>query len=187
MAKQPPLLVTLDRTKRASLQTQLSLQLKRLVLSGTLRPGKAVPSSRELANDLRVSRNTVVQAYDRLIGEGYLEACSRRGLFVSELLPEKSLRRTRPDDLPGSIAIHLSQEVSAHLSAPVPFRPCQPDVHLFPLRLWNRARTLALRRHGASLLGYQSQHPLGLPSLRRSIAGKCPEAPAISIRSGFES
>ena len=106
MAKQPPLLLPLDRTKRASLQTQLSLQLKRLVLSGTLRPGKAVPSSRELANDLQISRNTVIQAYDRLIGEGYLEASARRGLFVSGLLQEKNLRRTGPDDTPSSMPIY---------------------------------------------------------------------------------
>src|SRR6266850_8352644 len=93
MVKQPPLLLPLDRTKRASLQTQLSLQLKRLVLSGTLRPGKAVPSSRELARDLQISRNTVIQAYDRLIGEGYLEASARRGLFVSEVLGDRCFRR----------------------------------------------------------------------------------------------
>jgi len=45
--------------------------------------------------------------------------------------------------------IYFRQDVSERLSAPVPFRPCQPDVHLFPLRLWNSARTQALRRHGA--------------------------------------
>src|SRR6266436_5165599 len=173
MVKQPPLLLPLDRTKRASLQTQLSLQLKRLVLSGTLRPGKAVPSSRELANDLQISRNTVIQAYDRLIGEGYLEASARRGLFVSGLLQEKNLRRTGPDDTPSSMPIYFRQNVSERLSAPVPFRPCQPDVHLFPLRLWNSARTQALRRHGASLLDYQSQHPLFLLSHLLLKPGDC--------------
>ena len=170
MAKQTPLLLPLDRTRRASLQTQLSLQLKRLVLSGALLPGKSVPSSRELAHDLQISRNTVVQAYDRLIGEGYLEASSRRGLFVSGLLQETHLRRTTPDDMFRSMPNHHRPDVSEDLSAPLPFRPCQPDVRLFPLRSWNRTRARALRRHGASLLDYQSQHPLGLPALRRSLA-----------------
>jgi GntR family transcriptional regulator/MocR family aminotransferase len=91
MAKQPPLLFVLDRTNRASLQTQLALNLKRLVHAGMLRPGKAVPSTRELAHELQISRNTVIQVYDRLIGEGYLEASARRGLYVSELLAGKSL------------------------------------------------------------------------------------------------
>src|SRR5260221_4420979 len=105
MAKQPPLLLPLDRTKRASLQTQLSLQLKRLVLPGTLRPGKAVPSSRELANDLQISRNTVIQAYDRLIGEGDLQTSASPDLFVGELLQGKNLRRTGPARTRSSIPI----------------------------------------------------------------------------------
>ena len=112
----------------------------------------------------------MIQAYDRLIGEGYLEASARRGLFVSGLLQEKNLRRAGADGMPSSAPIHFRQDVSECPSAPVPFRPCQPDVHLFPLRLWNCARAQALRKHGASLLDYQSQHPLGLPSLRRSLA-----------------
>lgn len=139
--------------------------------SGTLRPGNAVPSSRELARDLQVSRNTVIQAYDRLIGEGYLEASARRGLYVSELLEEKNLRRGGSPYAPGSTSRHFEEDVSAFYRPPVPFRPCQPDVHLFPLSLWNRARTQALRRHGTSLLQYQSHHPLGMPALRRSLAG----------------
>jgi GntR family transcriptional regulator/MocR family aminotransferase len=44
------------------------------VQSSALGPGSALPSSRELARDLQISRNTVIHAYDRLIGEGYLEA-----------------------------------------------------------------------------------------------------------------
>jgi len=170
MAMHSPLLIPLDRKRRASLQTQLASQLKRLVLSGALQPGKAVPTSRELANDLRISRNTVIQAYDRLIGEGYLEASERRGLFVSELLEGKNLRRLSSDEPRALTPIHVEQDETELLSSPVPFRACQPDVRLFPLRLWNSARAQALRRHGASLLNYQAQHPLGLPALRRSLA-----------------
>lgn len=79
-------MIRLDRKKRSSLQTQLDLNLKRLVQTVVLRLGKAVPSSRELALDLQISRNTAIQAYDRSIGEGYLEALPRTGLFVSEFL-----------------------------------------------------------------------------------------------------
>jgi GntR family transcriptional regulator/MocR family aminotransferase len=170
MAKQPSPLFVLDRTKRASLQTQLSLNLKRLVHTGMLRPGKAVPSSRELAHELQISRNTVVQAYDRLIGEGYLEASARRGLYVSELLEGKNLSKPPLADVPSPAPRYSEGDISECVNAPVPFRPCQPDVRLFPLRLWNRARTQALRRHGTSLLQYQSHQPLGLPALRRSLA-----------------
>lgn len=168
MAKHPYPLFLLDRTKRGSLQLQLRLNLKRLVHNGVLEPGKEVPSSRELARELQISRNTVLQVYDRLVGEGYLEALPRRGLFVSQLLEERSLRRAGlgeanlPPSRPGNIFTRLG--------APIPFRPCQPDVRLFPLHLWNRARGKVLRKHGADLLRYQSDEPLGLPQLRQSLA-----------------
>lgn len=170
MPKQPSLSFFLDPTKRVSLQTQLSLRLKQLVHTGILRPGQAVPSSRDLAHDLQISRNTVVQAYDRLIGEGYLEPSPRRGLYVSELLKENSLRTVGSADIPGPTPGRLQEDISKQLLAPIPFRPCQPDVQLFPLQLWNRARTQALRRHGAGILQYQSHRPLGLVGLRRSLA-----------------
>jgi len=162
------MLILLDRKRKASLQTQLALGLKNLVQGGALAPGKVVPSSRELARDLQVSRNTVIQAYDRLIGEGYLEASARRGLFVSRSLPENALRATgqRSPALPRAFLDGVSEEIGP----PVPFHPCQPDVRLFPLQLWNRLRGQALRRYGANLLHYQSRLPLGLPALRRSLA-----------------
>lgn len=170
MPKQPTLLILLDKNKDASLQTQLASNLKKLVQTGVRRPGKAVPSSRELARDLRISRNTVIQAYDRLIGEGYLEASARRGLFVSEFLTERNLRRTGPITAPATLPRSVMQRSSEQASAPVPFRPCQPDVRLFPLPLWNRLRARALRIHSTSLLNYQSQLTLGFPALRRSLA-----------------
>jgi GntR family transcriptional regulator/MocR family aminotransferase len=170
MTKQPALLILLDRKKTSSLQTQLAMNLKTLVQDGVLQPGKAVPSSRELARDLRISRNTVIQAYDRLIGEGYLEASPRRGLFVSKFLTVGSLRRTGLAAAPAVRPSPPFEQSFEQVSAPVPFRPCQPDVRLFPLPLWNRLRARALRNHGTNLLHYQSQLTLGFPALRRSLA-----------------
>jgi GntR family transcriptional regulator / MocR family aminotransferase len=170
MPKPSPLLVSLDRSKPLSLQSQLSASLKRLVHTGVLRPGSPVPSSRELARDLLVSRNTVLQAYDRLVGEGYLEASPRRGLFVSELLQERTLRKAGPADTPGSVSVRTEQHNREWGRAPTPFSPCQPDIRLFPLQIWNRMRKQALSKHGRNLLQYQSHEPLGLPALRRSLA-----------------
>src|SRR5271168_4943385 len=77
----------LDRKSPISLQVQLTSQLKRLVQIGQLLSKEPLPSTRELAAELKVSRNTVVHAYDRLIGEGYLESRERSGIFVSETAP----------------------------------------------------------------------------------------------------
>src|SRR5271170_356925 len=123
MSKRPATLIVLDRNKRESLQTQLAVSLKELVQARVLAPGEAVPSSRDLARDLHVSRNTVVQAYDRLIGEGYLEPSARRGLFVSESLANRSVQRTATAAPKSPV-----QRSSERAGAPPPFRPCQPDV-----------------------------------------------------------
>ena len=77
-------LIQLERGGKNSLQLQIREQLVSAVISGLLRPGQALPSSRALSAELSVARNTVTIAYEQLESEGYLIAISRRGYFVSE-------------------------------------------------------------------------------------------------------
>jgi GntR family transcriptional regulator/MocR family aminotransferase len=155
--------IVLSSAGHASLQSQLAAKLRALIQHGQLGAGESVPPSRQLAADLRVSRNTVTLAYDRLVDEGYLESHPRSGLFVCG--PLGSLPApTRARD----IAARQSQlERVPHARA---FRESRPDVRLFPLALWNRVRGRALKAHRSALLQYQSELPLGLPALRRAIA-----------------
>lgn len=164
MPRHPLTALSLSRARGQPLQRQLVEGLKALVRRGALRPGEPVPSSRDLARELRVSRNTALAACDQLVSEGYLEARPRSGLFVSAALAGR---------LPGPhapAAIPRPGLAPPRLGGPLPFRPCQPDVRLFPLALWNRSRARALREHGPALLQYQPAHPLGLPALRRALA-----------------
>lgn len=170
MPRQPSTPIVLDRRRAVSLQSQLAFGLKTLVQTAVLRPGTAVPSSRELARDLRVSRNTVIHAYDRLIGEGYFEASPRRGLFVNGNLASASLRKATPMPLRARPSKSLAAADSETIATPRPFSPCRPDIRLFPLALWNRLRTKALRSGGTDLLHYQPKLALGLPELRCSLA-----------------
>jgi GntR family transcriptional regulator/MocR family aminotransferase len=159
--------ISLDRTATTPLQRQIAQAIKHRVLSGALKSGEALPSTRALATELRVSRNTVIAAYDQLIGEGYLDAHHRSRICVSESFAcqqgsGQHVAEVRRFPIPSTPPL---------LSCPIPFRPCQPDVRLFPLATWNRMRTRALKRFGASLLDYQSQAAvLGLPSLREALA-----------------
>ena len=66
-----------------SLQGRVRQMLVSAILSGHLPPGAPVPSSRYLADQLRIARNTVVFAYQQLVSEGYLESRERSGHFVS--------------------------------------------------------------------------------------------------------
>src|SRR5699024_1036950 len=63
-----------DADSTLSLQDQLFSQIRQLILNGCLTPGTRMPASRMVASDLKVSRNTVLLTYDRLIAGGYLES-----------------------------------------------------------------------------------------------------------------
>ena len=157
----------LDRSARLTLQDQLARQIKELIQRGVLTPGEPLPSTRDLATELNVSRNTAVYAYDRLISEGYLESQSRSGVFVSasiSLTPHSTWPSCAEQQPKASFSEPL------RLSGPAPFRPCQPDVSLFPLLIWNRMRGRVLRTEGRTLLHYQASSISGLPALREQVA-----------------
>jgi GntR family transcriptional regulator / MocR family aminotransferase len=163
--------IWLDRDDAQSLQNQLVRQIRQLIEAGTLRSREAMPSTRELAHQLSISRNTVVYAYDRLVSEGYLDSQPRAGMFISTLLDGLSRQPAKAITATGSKqATTRPQPLAKGLSAPTPFRPCQPDVSLFPLQFWNRLRGQVLRESGSRILHYQEGCRLGLPELRRAIA-----------------
>ncbi len=161
----------LDRSSRTALQDQLARHLKELIQGGVLAPGDALPSTREMATRLSISRNTAVNAYERLVGEGYLEAVPRSGVYVSTSIA-LSRHSTRPlGGRPADPREALPPVTTPdRLGSPAPFRPSQPDVTLFPLRIWNRMRARALRLEGASILHYQASSIAGLPALRQNVA-----------------
>src|SRR4030095_8058402 len=74
---------TVDRLSTTPLAAQIEQQLRHLLESGQLASGARLPSIRRLAQQLGVSPNTVVVAYDRLVAEAVLEARGKAGYFVS--------------------------------------------------------------------------------------------------------
>jgi GntR family transcriptional regulator/MocR family aminotransferase len=159
----------IDRAARPTLQDQLARQIRERIRSGDLAPGDSLPSTRDLATELKVSRNTAVYAYERLMSEGYLESSSRACVFVSPsiTMPREPKRTVTPKK---ASARSTPAATQPPLSAPKPFRPCQPDVGLFPLLTWNRMRGRALRREGRNILHYQASCIAGLPALRENVA-----------------
>ena len=159
----------IDRSARPTLQDQLARQIRERIRSGDLAPGDSLPSTRDLATELKVSRNTAVYAYERLMSEGYLESASRACVFVSpSITMPREPKRTATQKKTATRS--PSATTQPPLSAPRPFRPCQPDVGLFPLLTWNRMRGRALRREGRNILHYQSSCIAGLPALRENVA-----------------
>ncbi|MGH6619616.1 MAG: GntR family transcriptional regulator, partial [Alphaproteobacteria bacterium] len=83
--------ISLDRAGEEALYRQLYFAIRDAILQGRLRPGTRLPSTRSLAADLDVSRNTVVIAFDQLLAEGYVEGRTGAGTYVSATLPEELL------------------------------------------------------------------------------------------------
>ncbi len=161
----------LTRKSDLSLQVQLAVQLKNLIQSGQMGAGDPLPSSRELATELKVSRNTVVYAYERLISEGYLSSRRRSKVYVSDTAGElrSAAQRSQTQQAP-AVQVAAPAMGASYSDGPKPFRPCQPDVQLFPLALWNRLRGRALRSTNRSLLHYNSEAVLGFRPLRENMA-----------------
>jgi GntR family transcriptional regulator/MocR family aminotransferase len=90
----------LDRAGRTPLARQIYMQVRSAVLSGALRPGSRVPSSRAMASKLGVARASVVSAYEHLLAEGYVESRQGSGTFISRGLTGLA---SRPRQAPRAI------------------------------------------------------------------------------------
>jgi GntR family transcriptional regulator / MocR family aminotransferase len=132
----------------------LESALRDAVSTGRLRPGVRLPSSRALAADLGVARNTVAEAYGQLVAEGWLTAVQGSGTRVA--------RR------PG--AVEPSAPAAVRSSRPHRFDlgPGSPDVSAFPRSAWLTATRRALAAASYRSLDYAD--PRGLPELRAALA-----------------
>ncbi|MFF1272818.1 PLP-dependent aminotransferase family protein [Streptomyces marokkonensis] len=150
--------LTVDRDSRLPLAMQIRDSLRGLVESGTLKPGTRIPSSRQLAVDIGVSRSVVVEAYDQLTAEGYLTG--RRGSGTS-------------------VAARTGAETAASALAPLTEEPAPgarwdlrtgaSDTTDFPRTEWLRCATAVITGAGRQELGYA---PLaGVPHTRHVLTG----------------
>ncbi|HYL06160.1 MAG TPA: PLP-dependent aminotransferase family protein, partial [Thermoanaerobaculia bacterium] len=154
--------------------------LRDAVLEGRLAAGARLPSSRDLAAQLGVSRNTVINAFEQLLAEGYLATQRGSGTFVASELPD-DLRHAAPSG-PAPQPKHPPRSARGAALAAVPtaarrlggppraFRIGAPALDLFPLRLWSQLARRRLRSMSAARLDYGAAH--GLRALREAIAGQ---------------
>ncbi len=176
VADNPVLPLAFDRSLPEPLHRQLYDQLCALILAGRLPPGIRLPSSRTLAADHGVSRNTVVSAYDQLLAEGYVTGTVGSGTYVSNILPD-DLLSARASEPAGQHATHGEPSSRGRrLQAMAPKRDRRhqaflagvPDLESFPFDQWARLLNLAWRRPDRTLL--VGNDPGGYAPLRRAIA-----------------
>lgn len=139
------------------------------VRGGRLKPGQAVPSSRELGRIYGLSRVTIVQAYEQLIAEGYLETKRGAGTFVAAELPESFFRAVRRKSNGGSEVGQGSQgAVEKYIEQPAFLSGCS-DLESFPMELWLKLYAKHLRGSPYSLNSYKHGEG-GYSGLREAIA-----------------
>ena len=164
---------------------ELHRQLRAAIVGGRLRPGLRLPASRELASALNVSRNTVVNAYDLLLAEGYVSAKGRAGTIVADFLSAPSPRERAVNASARDSRLNASWRASAALIPTATRRGCRfdfavgiPDWDSFPFALWHRLEGRALRATARSHPDYGE--PQGRLALREAIAGHISFARAIA-------
>ena len=153
--------------------------LRAEILRGRLRPGMRLPSTRDLAVQYGLARGTIVNAFEQLKSEGYLDGSIGSGTYVSRVLPEKLLQvasaqapgtRGGRDRLPAvSDYGRRTQLFGGYENRPTrAFRANLPALDLFPIRLWTRITMRCLHRISTrQLMGCD---PLGYKPLRQAIA-----------------
>ncbi len=173
------LVLDLNPDSKASLQAQIFDQIRRLILDGKLQADMALPPSRVLAERFRVSRNTVIVAYERLAAEGYVEARGTAGIFVTSIPPDDLLLisnspDTRLVNIPaapdaGEPLLCFAGSPGGGNDRPAhDFWVGRSASDGFPLRVWRRIVTGLLSGESQYLTDYCD--PAGLPKLRRAIA-----------------
>lgn len=136
---------------------QIYERFKLYIEHGDLPENEQLPSIRQLADSLQVSRNTTLMAYEQLVAEGYIRGEGRKGYFVNELEPH-----VYPEEL---IAISTNQTMPL-TTISVDFKAGAVDQTNFPLKAWRRISNSVLTLQESFLYG----DPFGEICLRKQIA-----------------
>ncbi len=158
---------------------RLYTALRTEILEGRLRPGARLPGTRDLADQYGLSRGTIVNAFEQLKAEGYVEGSVGSGTYVSRVLPDELLnvkRRARAQSPAQGRPQRRISEYGQRVK-PIPvlevrptraFRTDLPALDLFPTTLWAQITARRLRRASTRLL--TGCEPMGYRPLRDAVA-----------------
>ncbi|NIJ53997.1 MocR-like pyridoxine biosynthesis transcription factor PdxR [Dyadobacter arcticus] len=182
-------LLAVAKSERQPVYLQIANQLMTLIKDGTLQPGYRLLSTRQLASSIKVHRRMVVQAYDELLAQGWLESHTGNGTFVANNLP--AIRRQGPENqVKADSALKkagFSFEKSQHLNRAVLKSGTRlhlddgfPDPRLAPVEELSRAyRSQLLHGNPYIRLGYGDTK--GAAWLRQELASHLNETRGLKI------
>jgi GntR family transcriptional regulator/MocR family aminotransferase len=166
----------LEKGSGEAINRQIYRLLQTAILSGRLARGNKLPSSRTLAKELGVARNTVTQVYEQLLAEGYVESSAGSGTYVSDTTPDRieglprcQIARTEEQRTSlsnrGEQLIRMAGVGEYQWGA---FMPGVPDILEFPLKIWNRIQGRIWSQPRPRLMTYAPYG--GYRPLRRALA-----------------
>jgi GntR family transcriptional regulator / MocR family aminotransferase len=154
--------ITIDRSQKTSFIKQVYDQIRLSIVRGDLQAGEQLPSTRQLAADLRVSRIIIVEVYDHLLAEGYLESRPGSGTYVAEGAYLEAIQR---EHVP---SVQASADPRTENKSVIDFRAGLPTLDLFPRKRWGHLGVRVCAESSPSVFGYD--HPEGCAELRNVLA-----------------
>jgi GntR family transcriptional regulator / MocR family aminotransferase len=183
----------LDRAAAEPVYRQVLRLMQQAILTGQLPPGTKLPSSRTLAGDLGIARNTVLHVYDQLTAEGYVISTTGSGTYVADTRPDSAAvggrkpaatagggteplelaapppaQRRREGQGLSSRGSRLIDKAGVSLKQWGAFMPGVPDVAEFPARTWSRLQARLWKEANPDLLTYAPGG--GYRPLRRALS-----------------
>ncbi|HTV84245.1 MAG TPA: PLP-dependent aminotransferase family protein [Dyella sp.] len=176
----PP--IALDAHSGVPMYDQLSEWFRRAIIDGQLHAGQRVPSTRQLARELKISRVPVLSAYEQLFAEGYLETFVGAGTCVAKSIPGQALKSAAAQGRTTSRRAaapmgprNISPRVEMLRTPPQtwadtqgPFRMGVPALDHFPLSTWSKLVNHHSRQPTTAQMIYGD--PMGYLPLREAIA-----------------
>jgi GntR family transcriptional regulator / MocR family aminotransferase len=181
----PDVLIPLNRSSGEAVRTQLERGLRDAIRSGRLRANEKLPSTRELARRLGISRGMVVDCFDQLHAEGYLVTRGGSATRVSSAAQRSPLDAPSPGK--AATPFHPSQPMPRLVAD---FLPAVPDLASFPRTDWARATAEVCRDAPTAAFDYGD--PRGIQQLREVLAsylsrvrGAAADAECVVVCTGF--
>jgi GntR family transcriptional regulator/MocR family aminotransferase len=160
--------LSLDRFSGISLQDQIADFFRAAIVSGRIPRGRRVPSSRQLAQEHDISRTTAVEAFERLVAEGYLVSRPGAGVFIANELPE-DVHAARPTVAANSAPPAEERQIAIQdgRNYQLPLAPDMPAMDKFPWAAWARFTNQICRERPLNAIGYGD--PQGELALREAV------------------
>jgi GntR family transcriptional regulator/MocR family aminotransferase len=168
---------------------QVYVGLRQAILAGTFRGDGRLPSTRDLADQLDISRSVVLQAYDQLLAEGYVAGRSGSGTYIAQHLPSTRSAPSKKSVLPrlstfGAAAAKSAATLDLQGRKPhghrydFAFGRSESDIETFPFEMWRRILLRRARKASVSQLDYGPA--AGSAALREAICAHLRRSRAVA-------